>query len=154
MRVYCTFCYADLPSKYRRSAGFSRQDLYFPLGGSRKGKGRTILNILIVFAVSGLWHGAAWTFLLWGLLNGLYQAAGMATLPLRQKLWQRLGLREKGKLLPVVRCILSFCFITASWILFRSGSLGQAVYVVKHILLILRYGFGPDSLLSLIPLEQ
>ena len=131
-----------------------REYLYFPLGGSRKGRTRTILNILIVFAVSGLWHGAAWNFLLWGLLNGLYQAAGIVTLPFRQKLWRRLGLREAGRLLPVIRCFLSFCFITASWILFRSDSPGQAVYVVKHILLILRYGFGMDSLLSLIPLRQ
>ena len=131
-----------------------REYLYFPLGGNRKGRERTILNILIVFAVSGLWHGSAWTFLLWGLLNGLYQASGMVTLPLRQKLWRRLGLREKGKALPVIRCILSFGFITASWVLFRSETLEQAVYVVKHILLILRYGFGLDSLLSLIPLRQ
>ena len=131
-----------------------REYLSFPLGGSRRGKGRTILNILIVFAVSGLWHGSAWTFLLWGILNGLYQALGMATLPLRQRLWRRLGLGEKGKMLCCVRCLLTFGFITASWVLFRSDSPGQALYVVKHILLILRDGFGLSSALSLIPLRQ
>ncbi len=152
---YLTLSVKDFWKKWHISlTSWFREYLYFPLGGSRKGKERTILNILIVFAVSGLWHGAAWTFLLWGLVNGLYQAAGMVTLPLRQKLWRRLGLGKKGKLLPIIRCILSFGFITASWILFRSETLGQAVYVVKHILLILRYGFGWDSLLSLIPLRQ
>ncbi len=131
-----------------------RDYLYFPLGGSRKGRWRTICNILIVFAVSGLWHGAAVTFLLWGLLNGLYQAAGMLTLPLRERIWRWLGLREEGRLLPLLRGVLTFCFITAAWILFRADSLSQAVYVVKHILLILRDGFGLSSALSLLPVRQ
>ena len=131
-----------------------RDYLYIPLGGSRKGKVRTILNVLIVFAVSGLWHGAAWTFLLWDALNGLYQAIGMVTLPRRKKLWRRLGLKEDGKLLSVLRCIFTFGFITASWVFFRAETADQAIYVVKHILLIARYGFGLDSALSLLPLRQ
>ena len=49
-----------------------REYLYIPLGGSRRGKGRTLLNLLIVFALCGLWHGANWTFLLWGLWHGLF----------------------------------------------------------------------------------
>ncbi|MBR3556544.1 MAG: MBOAT family protein [Oscillospiraceae bacterium] len=152
---YLTLSVKDFWKKWHISlTSWFREYLYFPLGGSRRGKERTILNILIVFAVSGLWHGAAWTFLLWGLLNGLLQAVGMVTLPLRQRLWQRMGLREQGKLLPVIRCILSFGFITASWILFRSETAEQAIYVVKHILLIFRDGFGTASLLSLIPLRQ
>ncbi len=152
---YLTLSVKDFWKKWHISlTSWFREYLYFPLGGSRRGKERTILNILIVFAVSGLWHGAAWTFLLWGLLNGLFQAAGMVTLPLRQRLWQRMGLREQGKLLPIIRCILSFGFVTASWILFRSETAEQAIYVVKHILLIFRDGFGTASLLSLIPLRQ
>jgi D-alanyl-lipoteichoic acid acyltransferase DltB (MBOAT superfamily) len=152
---YLSLSVKDFWKKWHISlTSWFREYLYFPLGGSRRGRGRTFLNILIVFAVSGLWHGAAGTFLLWGLLNGLYQVSGMITLPLRQKLWRMLGLREKGKLLPVVRCFLNFCFITASWILFRAETAGQAVYVVKHILLILRDGFGVSSLMSLIPLRQ
>ena len=152
---YLSLSIKDFWKKWHISlTSWFREYLYFPLGGSRKGRGRTILNILIVFAVSGLWHGAARSFLLWGLLNGLYQAAGMITQPLRQRCLRRLGLRENGRLVPVVRCVLTFGFITASWILFRSETIGQAVYVVKHILLILRYGFGLDSLLSQIPLRQ
>ena len=49
-----------------------RDYLYIPLGGSRRGRGRTLLNLLIVFALCGLWHGADWTFLLWGLWHGLF----------------------------------------------------------------------------------
>ena len=131
-----------------------RDYLYFPLGGSRRGRERTILNVLIVYIVSGLWHGAAMTFVLWGLLNGLYQVVGMLTLPARKKLWTRLGLREDGGLLPVIRCCLTFLFISAARILFRSESLLHAARVAKHILLILREGFGLSSALSLLPTRQ
>jgi D-alanyl-lipoteichoic acid acyltransferase DltB (MBOAT superfamily) len=152
---YLSLSVKDFWKKWHISlTSWLREYLYFPLGGSRKGKGRTILNILIVFSVSGLWHGAAWTFLLWGALNGLYQAAGMLTLPVREKAWRRLGLREDGRLLRMIRCLFTFGFITASWILFRSDTWGQALYVVKHILLILRDGFGWESAVSLIPLRQ
>ena len=51
--------------------GFFTKYLYIPLGGSRKGKVRTCINVMIVFAVSGLWHGAAWAFVLWGMLHGM-----------------------------------------------------------------------------------
>ena len=60
---------------------FLRENVYFPLGGSRKGKGRTYLNILLVYLVSGIWHGAGWTFILWGMLHGLAQVA--------ERLWGR-----------------------------------------------------------------
>ena len=63
---------------------FLRENVYFPLGGSRKGRGRTYLNILVVYLVSGIWHGAGWTFILWGLLHGLAQVL--------ERLWgKRLG---------------------------------------------------------------
>ena len=58
-----------------------RDYLYIPLGGSRRGTARKYVNVLIVFAVSGLWHGAAMTFVVWGVLNGLYQVAGALTPP-------------------------------------------------------------------------
>ena len=63
-----------------------RDYLYIPLGGSRKGTGRRYCNILVVFAVSGLWHGAALSFVVWGLLNGLYQVVGAVTAPARNRL--------------------------------------------------------------------
>ena len=56
-----------------------RDYLYFPLGGSRKGKPRTYINVLIVFALSGLWHGAAMKYVLWGLLFGVFQVIGLST---------------------------------------------------------------------------
>ncbi len=64
---------------------FLREYVYFPLGGSRKGTARTYLNILIVFLVSGIWHGANWTFVLWGVLHGLCQMAERAGKPAERR---------------------------------------------------------------------
>ncbi len=77
--------------------------LYFPLGGSRKGKARTCLNIMIVFLVSGLWHGANWTFLLWGLLHG---AASV---------WERVFPSFFDRLPKPLRQAGTFLFVTLAW---------------------------------------
>jgi alginate O-acetyltransferase complex protein AlgI len=87
---------------------FLRECLYFPLGGSRKGRLRAYGNILIVFLVSGLWHGAGWTFLLWGLLHGLAQVA------------ERLLGRRLEKLPRWLRWGLTFAFVNIAWIYFRA----------------------------------
>ncbi|MBP3208702.1 MAG: MBOAT family protein, partial [Oscillospiraceae bacterium] len=63
-----------------------RDYVYIPLGGNRKGAFRKYLNIIIVFAVSGIWHGSALTFLVWGLLHALYQLIGYIAMPLRDKI--------------------------------------------------------------------
>ena len=131
-----------------------REYLYIPLGGSRKGKARTALNVLIVFAVSGLWHGAAWTFVIWGLLNGAYQVAGSLTQPLRARIKARLRIPEHGRLTAAAQGVVTFLLVTAAWIFFRAESLPQAVYVIKHILLIVRYGFGAASAAALLPLRR
>lgn len=92
---------------------FLRECLYFPLGGSRRGTGRTCLNILIVFLVSGLWHGAGWTFLLWGGLHGLGQIG--------ERVWP--GRERLPKLL---RWAMTFLFVNLAWVLFRAPSLSAA----------------------------
>jgi D-alanyl-lipoteichoic acid acyltransferase DltB (MBOAT superfamily) len=71
-----------------------RDYLYIPLGGSRKGKLRKYINIMIVFLVSGLWHGASLSFVLWGGLNGLYQVIGSLLMPVRDKLRELLGINR------------------------------------------------------------
>lgn len=94
---------------------FLRECLYIPLGGSRKGAARTYLNILVVFLISGFWHGAGWTFLVWGALHGLAQAAERAWGPGRERLpvWLRWG--------------LTFLFVNAAWVFFRAPDLSGAV---------------------------
>lgn len=129
--------------------GWFREYLYFPLGGSRKGKGRTYLNILIVFAVSGLWHGAAMTYVCWGLLNGVLQVLEM----LLQPVTSRLDRRVEGTALKWVRLavktLVTYVLISATWVFFRSASFGQAAFIGGQILGIFRHGFGTQTLADL-----
>lgn len=107
--------------------------IYIPLGGNKKGNLRKYINILIVFSVSGLWHGASWNFVVWGVLNGILQIVGKITSDLRIKFWSLIGLSE-GTV--VKRCINSFCvFISIStlWIYFRSPSIEVANYIIAEI---------------------
>lgn len=96
-----------------------RDYLYFPLGGSRKGKVRTNINLLIVFIVSGLWHGTSWNFVIWGLLHGFYQ------------IFERnLKLKSKHKFVNVV---ITFILVTFAWIFFRADNINDALYVISNM---------------------
>ncbi len=87
--------------------------VYIPLGGSRQGLGRRCRNILIVFLLSGLWHGADWTFVLWGGIHGLAQIV-------------ELLLEKRGFRLPkVLDHVLTFCLVSLSWLPFRAASLEE-----------------------------
>ena len=119
-----------------------RDYIYFPLGGSRKGRGRTYINILIVFAVSGLWHGAAVTFIVWGILNGIYQVAGSATLSARKRLRAALHIGENSRALRLWQMLITFLLISAAWVFFRMPTIEQALDVFARIACIPVGGFG------------
>lgn len=107
--------------------------LYIPLGGNRKGKGRKFLNLLIVFAVSGLWHGAGWTFVIWGCLNGIYQIAGSLSAPLRRKALAILQINPESLSHHFLKVITTFLLVDFSWLFFRAESIGQALSIIKSI---------------------
>ncbi|MGN0406064.1 MAG: MBOAT family O-acyltransferase [Bariatricus sp.] len=100
---------------------FLTRYIYIPLGGSRKGKVRTYLNILIVFLVSGLWHGAGFTFFLWGLMHGMAMVL------------ERITKSRYEKLPKIIRWILTFAFINITWVFFRAGSVTDAIAMLKQI---------------------
>lgn len=110
-----------------------RDYLYFPLGGSRVGIFRRVVNTFIIFVVSGFWHGANWTFLAWGFLNALY----ITPLIIFNKNRDHLHIVAMGKMLPSLRdffaILLTFSLTTIGWIFFRAGSMKQAVYYVTDI---------------------
>ncbi len=108
-----------------------RDYVYIPLGGNRKGVTRMFVNLVIVFLVSGMWHGANWTFLAWGALHGFYAAMSKITLPYRDRLVARLHLPLS--LVSVVRIFVTFQLVCLGWIYFRAGSIGQANYIVAKI---------------------
>ena len=107
--------------------------LYIPLGGSKKGILRKYLNKMIVFMLSGLWHGAQLTFVVWGAINGLYQVIGEILIPIREKVSDALGVNRDSEGFCVLRAIVTFTMIDFSWIFFRADSLGRAVYIIKSI---------------------
>lgn len=107
-----------------------RDYLYIPLGGSRKGTVRKFLNVLIVFAVSGLWHGAAMTFVVWGALNGVYQVVGALTQPLRSRMFCAIGLGEETRLRQLLQIAVTFVLTTVAWVFFQAGSLSKAFAVL------------------------
>ena len=110
-----------------------RDYLYIPLGGSRRGTVRKYVNVLIVFAVSGLWHGAALTFIVWGLLNGLYQVASALTAPLRTKVRRVLPLGEDSKVLALWQMGWVFALSTLAWVFFEAGSISSALAVLGNM---------------------
>jgi len=109
-----------------------RDYLYIPLGGSRVAPWRWIANILITFGVSGLWHGANWTYVVWGLLNGVYLLAGTATESIRNRLFGSVGMSNDTGSRRVVRIGTTFGLTLVAWVLFRARTLGDAWYIFTH----------------------
>ena len=99
----------------------------------RKGKARKYLNKMIVFLVSGLWHGADASFVIWGGLNGLYQVLGEALTPVRDRLCGVLGLHRETLGHRIAQTVLTFLLIDFSWIFFRAADFSQAVSVIRSI---------------------
>ncbi|MBR2943138.1 MAG: MBOAT family protein, partial [Clostridia bacterium] len=102
--------------------------IYFPLGGSRKGIARTCVNLMVVFLASGLWHGAGWLFLLWGLMHG---AASV---------FYRLFRKQYDAMHPALQWIVTFLFVVVAWVFFRATSMQDALAVCKSMLMM---DFGP-----------
>ncbi len=110
-----------------------RDYIYIPLGGNRVSKFRNCLNIMIVFLVSGLWHGAAWTFVIWGALHGMYQVIGKFTYKPRNKLLSKIGLNPEGKLVGAVRTFNTFVLAGFAWIFFRANSFADLRVLIAKL---------------------
>ncbi len=108
--------------------------IYIPLGGSRVGPWRRRLNILTVFLISGVWHGAGLTFIVWGLLNGLYQIAGEWLAPLREKIADLFKLGPESVVRSIVAAMTTFVLISVAWVFFRAESLTDAFYILQTML--------------------
>jgi D-alanyl-lipoteichoic acid acyltransferase DltB (MBOAT superfamily) len=98
---------------------FLRDYLYIPLGGNRKGRFRTYINLFITFLLGGIWHGAGWTFVVWGALHG--------TALVIHRIWHELGLR----LPKLLGWFVTFMFINITWVFFRATNFDDAIKVLK-----------------------
>jgi D-alanyl-lipoteichoic acid acyltransferase DltB (MBOAT superfamily) len=112
-----------------------RDYLYIPLGGNRKGNFRKYVNIMIVFIVSGLWHGASWNFVIWGALHGIFQVIGLITRPFKAKVTDRLGVDRTNFSYQLGQGIITFVLVNFAWIFFRAPDLTAARGIIDRILL-------------------
>jgi len=102
------------------------------LGGSRKNKYRTLINIFLVFVISGLWHGAAYNFLIWGSIHGFYQIYENSTQNLRSKVWNKIGL-DKTPTQSFIKWFITMFVVLISWVFFRAQSLSDSLYIISKI---------------------
>lgn len=160
-RIYCDFSgYSDIAIGSARTMGFKlmtnfdrpyaarsisdfwrrwhislstwfRDYVYIPLGGSRVRVRRMYLNLFIVFTLSGLWHGANRTFVVWGALNGLYLIVGAITAPYHQRLAAAVGLTRIPRLHRLWQQLQTFVLISLAWVFFRATSVHDALYIIK-----------------------
>jgi len=107
-----------------------REYLYIPLGGNRRGVSRTYINLALVMVIGGLWHGAAWTFAIWGGIHGVFLALERAFKP---KLPRRLGQ------------LATFAIVCLAWVFFRASSAGHAFEVLRSL-----FGGGAEETAALI----
>lgn len=106
-------------------SGWLRDYLYIPLGGNRQGKFRQLLNLMITMLLGGLWHGANWTFVFWGGLNGMALCA--------EKIFTGKSAKKSGKFSSLAKMTVIFLFISFTWIFFRSENFTDAKTVITGI---------------------
>lgn len=111
---------------------FLRTYIYYPLGGNRKGKCRTYINIMIVYLISGIWHGANWTFVLWGIIHGFLNCLN------------RIFKKSWDKLHEVTKWAFTFLLVNILWILFRADSISSFVKFIKRIFYLSDFSIRQD----------
>nr|WP_246880059.1 MBOAT family O-acyltransferase [Bacillus suaedae] len=145
VNFYSPYKALDIQDFWRRwhitLSRFLTHYIYIPLGGNRKGRKRTYINIMIIFLVSGLWHGAGWTFLFWGFLHGLAS--------LISRYWKSLGF----KLNKLLAWFITFNFINISWVFFRATTWEDAINVLEAMFAVNNFTVGTfeslETILSL-----
>ncbi len=110
-----------------------RDYLYFPLGGNRVAFWRWCLNIVVVFTISGLWHGAAWTFVAWGALHGAALLIEAVTSNVRESIARALWIDRLQSLRCVLQIACTASVVLVGWIFFRADSLQQALYILRNL---------------------
>ena len=107
--------------------------LYIPLGGNRCSKVRNNVNLMITFLVSGLWHGANWTFIAWGGIHGMYQVIGGFLAPIKEKFIHKAGIDRQKFSFKLGQCIINFILVDFAWIFFRANTITEAVEYIYRI---------------------
>ncbi|MFO7973092.1 MAG: MBOAT family protein [Candidatus Hydrogenedentota bacterium] len=148
-RPYFATSIADFWHRWHISLStWFRDYVYIPLGGSRVKISRMYVNLLIVFGVSGLWHGANWTFVIWGLLHAAYYIASHATRELRAAFVRGAKLDRAPRIHHALQVGFIFVLVCIGWVFFRANSLKDAVYVFQKMPDLMYYVFNPGVILG------
>ncbi|NTU74239.1 MBOAT family protein, partial [Candidatus Roizmanbacteria bacterium] len=115
-----------------------RDYLYIPLGGNRVEKSRWYFNLFFVFLVSGLWHGANWTYIVWGALHGSYLIVSLLSQSFRDKVSRMLSFNQYPAIQRGLKVFITFNLVSFAWIFFRASSISDAFYVATHLFTDLR----------------
>ncbi len=108
-----------------------RDYLYIPLGGNRNGKSKSYLNIFIVFLVSGLWHGANWTFVIWGFLHGFFNVLGIVFNGMFSHI--KKSMKFLSSTFSFFSWMFTFFIAAMAWVFFRANNLDDALYIFKNL---------------------
>jgi alginate O-acetyltransferase complex protein AlgI len=108
--------------------------LYIPLGGSRVGIPRWYFNLFIVFLISGLWHGANWTYIAWGAINGLYLIFALVTFNGRKKIMSVIGIDRFPTLNATIQIFTTFVLVATAWVFFRAHTIHDAVFILNSMM--------------------
>lgn len=121
---------------------FFTKYVYIPLGGNRKGKIRTYINILIIFFISGIWHGCNITFVIWGLIHGFIMVV------------ERASKNVYMKVPKIIRWIITAVIINISWIFFRAANISEAMLMIKNLFSMNFKAIDPTMLVTSLPAEM
>ena len=131
------YCAVDVPDFWKRwhisLTSWFRDYLYIPLGGNRKGKLRKYANKIIVFVVSGFWHGAQWSYVIWGGLNGVFIVLSEIFTPAKNWVKKKTGWKENAASNKVLQAIITFCLVDFTWIFFRAPGTKDAIKMIQSI---------------------
>jgi D-alanyl-lipoteichoic acid acyltransferase DltB (MBOAT superfamily) len=134
-RPYLAASVADFWRRWHISLSTWFKDyLYIPLGGNRCGKGRNYYNLLVTFVVSGIWHGANWTFIVWGALNGIFQIIGKIASGFNNKALSFLRILKYPKFIHLIHVLITFGLVSMMWVFFRANNITDAFSIFDKIL--------------------
>jgi D-alanyl-lipoteichoic acid acyltransferase DltB (MBOAT superfamily) len=132
-RPYLSRSISEFWSRWHISlSSWFRDYVYIPLGGNRVSTPRWYYNLFVTFLLSGLWHGANWTFVIWGALNGFYLISSLVTRSVRDRIAAMTGLMRYPPLHAVIRVLVTFTLTCFAWVFFRAGSLHDAAHIISH----------------------
>ncbi|SDA69572.1 D-alanyl-lipoteichoic acid acyltransferase DltB, MBOAT superfamily [Butyrivibrio sp. INlla18] len=105
---------------------FFTKYVYIPLGGNRKGEVRTYVNFMIIFLLSGLWHGSGWTFIVWGAMHGILYV-------ITRLVQKKIPPKDENIFIRGIKVILTFAYVTAAWVFFRAETLSDAILLFTRM---------------------